>query len=212
MENLVIIPSSKAMQEPAISSLGLEDSIASYLDEETLELLLRGRRYFSKYITGDKRVPALELYSGVLYRLVDIDDIVDAYRSNLYDIIIYSPAYGLVHGFEAIRRYIPVDSWRAGRIWGRIGLNRVLQNYIVKRGFNRVYCFATPQSWFKQIYGRALRGLESVEAYVVEPDVCIARGGIPLLSSLGEAFNKLMVENKLPYRTRYCIIRVQKIA
>ena len=167
-KTLIITQCSK--RKKPIELFNISVSVLDVL-RETRENLVRGRKYFEKYVYGSKPTTALSLYDGVLYRELDKKLMYEEFLSGEIDFIIVSAAYGIVHAFEKIREYELRMNREVAETWLKMGLPKVLEEYIVRTNADRVYGFFTKTSYYAKIYGSINRTLldYGVEAYLVMP-------------------------------------------
>ena len=167
-KTLIITQCSK--RKKPIELFNISVSVLDIL-RETRENLVRGRKYFEKYVYGSKLTTALSLYNGVLYRELDKKLVYDKFLSGKIDFIIVSAAYGIVHAFEKIREYELRMNREVAETWLKMGLPKVLEEYIIRTNADSVYGFFTKTSYYAKIYGSINRTLldYGVEAYLVMP-------------------------------------------
>ena len=167
-KTLIITQCSK--RKKLIELFNISVSVLDVL-RETRENLVRGRKYFEKYVYGSKPITALSLYDGVLYRELDKKLVYDKFLSGEIDFIIVSAAYGIVHAFEKIREYELRMNMEVAKIWLKIGLPKVLGEYIIRTNADRVYGFFTKTSYYAKIYRSIDHMLSNygIEAYLVMP-------------------------------------------
>jgi len=185
----------------------LFDVNVSILDtlNETKNILIEGRKKFKQYIYGTKEVTALSLYSGLLYSSLNKKLVYEEFMKDRIDFVIISAAYGIVHAFEKIREYDLEMSRSIAKQWLKIGLPRVLEEYIAKTDAERVYGFFTKNSMYTKVFTNV--NLNNIGDHVLKYVLVYSencRGGPNSLKELGYSITYLIKYGALPKKTRYC--------
>ena len=180
---------------------------ASILDllEETRNILIEGRKKFKQYIYGTKEVTALSLYDGLLYSSLDKMLVYEEFMKNKIDFIIISAAYGIVHAFEKIREYDLEMSRSIVKYWLKIGLPKVLEEYIAKTDAEKVYGFFTKSSMYTKVFANV--NLNNISDHVLKYALVYAencRGRSNSLRELGYSIVHLIKYGALPKEIKYC--------
>lgn len=205
--NIVIIQYSRAMQDIIDYFRDYSFSIMGYLDNDYQKKLLEAREYFRKNIIGRNKVSAVSLHNGLLYRMINKEVVLELFTANKADLIILSPVYGVVHAFEKIRLYRVNNDHRYVRIWLRMGIDRLLANYIRNRRARKVYGFFSKRSPYAKIFYSLMKRLVNIRAYFITVDICRSGSGFVITRSLGKAINYLLLNNYLPRVIDDCVLR-----
>ncbi len=170
-------------------------SVLEGLDERHRALLLEGRGRLYGAVYGGRRVSALSMYSGHLYRALDRRLVLKGFLEGWADMVIVSAGYGLVHAFERVRLY-EASMKSYARLWLEAGLDRVLANYVENTGPGLVYGFFSRTGGYLEFFARASKLMGPREVHLVTAEGC--RGVGSVMRSLGYAINTLLSEGRVP--------------
>jgi len=172
---------------------------------KTRDILIEGRKNFEQYIYGTKKVTALSLYDGILYNSLNKELVYEEFIKNRVDFVIISAAYGIVHAFEKIREYDLEMNGNVKKQWLKIGLPRVLEEYITKTNPKEVYGFFTKSSLYSKVYTNINLNTISnrvLKYTLVYPENC--KGRSSSLRELGYSITHLIKYGALPKKTKHC--------
>jgi len=99
------------------------------------------------------KISAISRYNGFFYRVEDFrETIVREIRLGTTDFLIMSAAYGFVHPFQRIHRYEQRMTGKTTRYWLKVGLSKVLSEYICSSHFTHVYGFFSKTAEYRKIF------------------------------------------------------------
>ena len=182
-------------------------SIMGYLDNGYQKKLLESREYFKKNIVGKNKVSAVSLHCGLLYRIINKEIVYESFTTNKADLLILSPIYGVVHAFEKIKLYRVDGDLKYVRIWMRMGIDKLLANYVRNRRAKNVYGFFPKRSPYIRIFHSLMRRLKNIRSYFITVDICRSGAGFIVTRSLGKAINHLLTNHYVPRIIDDCILR-----
>ena len=101
-------------------------------------------------------VTALSRYNGYFYALPCVRTrVADEIRHGSCQFLIMSAAYGFVHPFQKIYNYEKQMKGETTRYWLKIGLPKVLEEFIVTSGITRAYGFFSKSADYRKIFEAA---------------------------------------------------------
>ena len=204
---VVIIQYSKTMQDSIDYFRDYSFSVMGYLDNGYQRKLLQSREYFKKSIIGKNKVSAISLHNGLLYRVINKELVYESFISNKADLLILSPVYGVVHAFEKIKLYRVDSDQKYIKIWMRMGIDKLLANYVKNRRARNVYGFFPKRSPYIQVVRALIKRLKGIKSYIVTIDICRSGAGFIVTRSLGKAINRLLTNHYIPRVVDDCILK-----
>ena len=140
----------------------------------------------------------MSLYVGVEYQALDKQLVYERVVSGEADFLIISACYGLTHALEKIREYeLPMDR-SVQELWLRLGLPRVIEEYIANTGPEEVYGFFSKAGLYREIFRSvdvdAVKGCGPSKVLMV---TCEGRG-LQAMRVMGKAINHLLLRGELP--------------
>lgn len=134
---------------------------------------------------SSKPITALSRYDGHFYRASRLRSrVAEEIRNGLFQFLIMSAGYGIVHPFQKIKRYEQRMTGSTTKYWLNVGLPNVLQEFIETGGYKRTYGIFSKSADYRimleEVAWHKLRGLEDVGYFYLEG----MRGASKILKSL----------------------------
>ncbi|GEM_PF-2889403 len=188
----------------------------SKLDSESRNILLKGRKLFSKSIHGKVEVTALSLYDGHLYKELDKVSIYRKILNNELDFIIISAAYGITHALEKIRNYElhmnnRVNNERVIDVWIRLNLPKVIAKYIKHNHYEGVLIFVSKTSRYMKIIKHSLHMLSKDLLENVFIITSKSNSGVRSLRTLGKILNLFITSKSISKLLEFKDVEIHQV-